>query len=106
LAAGRCYAYGEPDASVFHSMRALEPCLISLAEKFSIPYSGDGWRNYTMHLRENYNDRDAKDIMENVERVLHYASDRLSENDDEPASLRGETEEDPKRLSRGDEEKA
>jgi HEPN domain-containing protein len=155
LAAGRCYAYGEPDASVFHSMRALEPCLESLATRLKVSYSAeswhqvltaiekkvqiigqtkvqgqkmtdeerrekhyyskitaqffslkDGWRNYTMHLRENYNDRDAKDIMENVERVLHYASDRLSENDDEPASLRGETEEDPKRLSRGDEEKA
>jgi HEPN domain-containing protein len=155
LAAGRCYAHGEPNACVFHSMRALEPCLKALAKKLDVEYNHsnwqtvissieakirglsspsqqgkkldeddrkerefysqlatqfaflkDGWRNHVMHGTQNYSDRDAKLIMDTVGNVLRVAAIRLEESDDEPASLRGKAEESPKRLSRGDEEKA
>jgi hypothetical protein len=109
LAAGRCYALGEPDASIFHSMRALEICLLSLCVRFSVEtgqwetminnieakirqighskqqgvkkseqdiqdehYFGqiatqlhffkNGWRNYVMHIKEHYSDRDARQM--------------------------------------------
>jgi hypothetical protein len=35
--AGVCYSLGQATASVFHSMRALEPALAALAEPFGIP---------------------------------------------------------------------
>jgi hypothetical protein len=44
LAAGRCFAYGEPDASVFHSMRALEPCLEALAHALNVAYDRTNWQ--------------------------------------------------------------
>lgn len=43
-AAGRCYAYGEPDASLFHSMRALDFVLRSLAAEVGVDYA-QNWQN-------------------------------------------------------------
>jgi HEPN domain-containing protein len=127
LAAGRCYAYGEPDASMFHSMRALEVCLKALQVRFGVDDKGqwqtiietieskireigksrvqgvskssedvedehfygkiatqlmhfkNGYRNYVMHLKENYSDRDAKIAIENVEYLFELASQKLQE---------------------------
>lgn len=42
--AGICYALGQATASVFHSMRALEPGLASLAGRFSIPSDQGNWQ--------------------------------------------------------------
>jgi HEPN domain-containing protein len=126
-AAGRCYALGEPDASVFHSMRSLEVCLRVLCDRFGIDPEGqwegilnkieasireigrskvqgvkktpqdaedehyfgkiaiqlrffkNGWRNYVMHLKENYADREAKLVLENAESLFLSASKRLKE---------------------------
>jgi hypothetical protein len=41
----RCYAFGEPTACVFHSMRALEPGLAALAKPFNVSASHDNWQN-------------------------------------------------------------
>ncbi|MEO6803459.1 MAG: hypothetical protein ABI197_09485 [Granulicella sp.] len=127
LAAGRCYAYGEPDACMFHAMRALEYILTSLQVKFDVSDKGqwqttleaiegeirkigiskvqgvkksdedreaeayfgkiasqlvhfkNGYRNYVMHGRENYSDRDAKMALDSVEYLFEIASIKLSE---------------------------
>ena len=42
--AGECYALGQPTASVFHSVRALEPALGSLAAHFGIEFSQENWQ--------------------------------------------------------------
>jgi hypothetical protein len=122
-AAGRCYAYGEPDASIYHAMRALEPCLEALAVQFGVEYAHrnwyniineieaairqvskskrteqeredehfygqiaaqfvfvkDGWRNYVMHSKERYSDREAERTLSNVEGILELASRKLKE---------------------------
>jgi hypothetical protein len=41
---GSCYALGQPTASVFHSMRALEPGLAALADKFNRPHAQGNWQ--------------------------------------------------------------
>lgn len=43
--AGSCYALGQSTASVFHSMRALEPGLSALAAPFSVSASYENWQN-------------------------------------------------------------
>jgi hypothetical protein len=43
--AGMCYALGQPTASVFHSMRALEPGLAALAAPFNISANHENWQN-------------------------------------------------------------
>jgi hypothetical protein len=43
--AGTCYALGQPIASVFHSMRALEPALAALATPFGVSASHENWQN-------------------------------------------------------------
>ncbi len=42
---GMCYALGQSTASVFHSMRALEPGLAALAAHFGISAAYDNWQN-------------------------------------------------------------
>lgn len=42
--AGVCYALGQSTASVFHSMRALEPGLFALAGEFEISATHDNWQ--------------------------------------------------------------
>jgi hypothetical protein len=42
--AGICYSLGQPTASVFHSMRALEPSLIALAKPF--PHISPAYENW------------------------------------------------------------
>jgi hypothetical protein len=122
-AAGRCYAYGEPDASMFHSMRALDIVLGLLAAAVGVnaeknwqnvlndieaklkaasggpkkteadkqrehfyaqlaaqfKFFKDGWRNYTMHAKERYSDRDAEQMLKHVEYFLILASEQLKE---------------------------
>jgi hypothetical protein len=43
--AGISYALGQSTASVFHSMRALEPALSALAAHFGISCAHDNWQN-------------------------------------------------------------
>jgi hypothetical protein len=43
--AGICYALGQPTATVFHSMRALEPVLVALAAPFGISAKFENWQN-------------------------------------------------------------
>jgi HEPN domain-containing protein len=43
--AGRCYAYDESDACAFHSMRALELGLNSLATKLGVQFEHTNWHN-------------------------------------------------------------
>jgi len=43
--AGQCYALGQPTASVFHSMRALEPGLGALAKPFNVSSAHENWQN-------------------------------------------------------------
>jgi hypothetical protein len=43
--AGACYALGQPTASVFHSMRALEPGVSALAKSFGVSSTYDNWQN-------------------------------------------------------------
>jgi hypothetical protein len=52
LAAGRCYAYGEADASVFHSMRALEPCLEALAHALNVTYDRTNWQQAISNIEK------------------------------------------------------
>jgi hypothetical protein len=42
--AGVCYSLGQPTASVFHCMRALEPALTTLAASFKISTSHEYWQ--------------------------------------------------------------
>ena len=42
--AGNCYSIGESTACVFHSMRALEPGLNSLAKRFDVSYAHENWQ--------------------------------------------------------------
>jgi hypothetical protein len=42
---GMCYALGQPTASVFHSMRALEPGLAALAKPFEVSSTHENWQN-------------------------------------------------------------
>jgi HEPN domain-containing protein len=55
-AAGRCYAYGEPDASVFHSMRALEPCIRALAIKLDVYTETDSWQQLINNIESKIRD--------------------------------------------------
>ncbi len=48
--AGNCYAFGQPTACVFHSMRALEPCLNSLADHFGISFSQENWQKVIQEI--------------------------------------------------------
>jgi plasmid stabilization system protein ParE len=48
--AGNCYAFGQPTACVFHSMRALEPCLNSLADHFGISFSQENWQKIIQEI--------------------------------------------------------
>jgi hypothetical protein len=41
--AGSCYSLGQPTASVFHSMRALEPALSVLARHFNVSAAHENW---------------------------------------------------------------
>lgn len=42
---GICYALGQSTASVFHSMRALEPALAALAAPFAVSAQYENWQN-------------------------------------------------------------
>ena len=51
--AGVCYSLGQPTASVFHSMRALEPALSALsalAKPFNVPSTHDNWQNIIVQI--------------------------------------------------------
>ena len=54
--AGNCYALGEPTACVFHSMRALEPCLNSMAAFFSLPFSHQNWQGIIEQIESKVRD--------------------------------------------------
>lgn len=42
-AAGRCYAYGESNACVFHSMKAMEVGMNALAQRLGVPFRVEQW---------------------------------------------------------------
>jgi hypothetical protein len=48
--AGNCYAFGQPTACVFHSMRALEPCLNALAGYFGVSFSQENWQKVIQEI--------------------------------------------------------
>lgn len=54
--AGNCYALGEPTATVFHSMRAMEPGLNSLADRFGVSYEHDNWQNIIQDIEAKVRD--------------------------------------------------
>jgi hypothetical protein len=55
--AGRCYAYGEPVACVFHLMRAIDAGLRSVADSLSIPYNARNWSGIADKLQSNMEEK-------------------------------------------------
>jgi len=45
ICAGRCFAFDQTDAAVFHSMKALELGLQALAAKFEVDFKYENWQN-------------------------------------------------------------
>lgn len=67
-AAGRCYAFGESDASAFHSMRALEVALTSIARYFEIPCDSTNWHPIIEQLESKI--RDISKLPKTPERLV------------------------------------
>jgi hypothetical protein len=47
---GMCYSLGQPTASVFHAMRALEPALAALASPFGVSSAHENWQNIIIEI--------------------------------------------------------
>jgi hypothetical protein len=54
--AGRCYAFGEAPASAFHSMRALEVALGTLAGYFHVDFQRTNWHPVIEAIESNIRD--------------------------------------------------
>jgi hypothetical protein len=55
--AGRCYAYGEPVACVFHLMRVIDAGLRSVADSLNIPYNARNWSGIADKLQSNMEEK-------------------------------------------------
>jgi hypothetical protein len=54
--AASCYALGEATASVFHSMRALEPALNTLAEVLGVTFAYENWQKVIEQIESKVRD--------------------------------------------------
>ena len=55
--AGRCYAYGEPTACVFHLMRVIDAGLRSVADSLNITYDARNWSGIAVKIQSKMEEK-------------------------------------------------